>query len=82
MRDRIDGLFAGSHLTCFAYGQTGSGKTFTMNSIITHAVRDLFATLFRSGHSEQVAVCVSYFEVYMSKVRHSRRPSAPPLTVL
>ncbi len=68
IKEHIDSLVEGCFLTCFAYGQTGSGKTFTMDSIITHTVRDLFAMLFRTGRAENVVVGVSYYEVYMSKV--------------
>ena len=69
VREHIDALVEGCYLTCFAYGQTGSGKTFTMDSVITHTVRDLFAMLFRTGRSAGVTVGVSYYEVYMSKAR-------------
>jgi kinesin family member 2/24 len=57
-------------LTCFAYGQTGSGKTYTMNSVISHAVRDVFAnhSVDEDLHTtDSITVVVSYFEVYMSK---------------
>jgi Cdc6-like AAA superfamily ATPase len=61
---------SGGVFTCFAYGQTGSGKTYTMNSVISHAVRHLFEDGSEGTgvpSAEGITLVVSYFEVYMSK---------------
>ena len=86
VKEHIGALLDGCFLTVFAYGQTGSGKTFTMDSLITHTVKDVFALLFRTKKADCVTVGVSYFEVYLSKVivapflRALRRRRPPPHT--
>ena len=60
----------------FAYGQTGSGKTYNIfgeqgekRGIIPRAVSFLFQALdTRSGHKD-VALAVSFLEIYCDQIR-------------
>ena len=71
-RDAVDAALAGFNSTVFAYGQTGSGKTFTVTGgaeryadrgIIPRALQRVFAAA-KANAKEQVAVRVSYMEIY------------------
>eukprot|EP00736_Rhodelphis_marinus_P013964 Rmarinus@m.18136 len=70
VRDLLEVLLSRSgRITCFAYGQTGSGKTFTMRSIYSSAVRDLFHMLSADLPSvPQLDVTVAFFEIYCEQV--------------
>jgi hypothetical protein len=59
----------------FAYGQTGSGKTYNIfgedsnRGIIPRAVTDLFASLENIAAVKNVALAVSFLEIYNDQIR-------------
>nr|CAH8851471.1 unnamed protein product [Trichobilharzia regenti] len=64
--------------TIFAYGQTSSGKTFTMEGIlgdpvfqgvIPRIVHDIFNHIYQMDENLEFHIKVSYFEIYMEKIR-------------
>ena len=69
LRPLVNGLDRGAQIAVFAYGQTGSGKTYTMQGLTDMAIDDVFRiVLSPNGRARGLAVCISYFEVYCSKV--------------
>uniref|UniRef100_A0A8C4NIL1 Kinesin-like protein n=1 Tax=Dicentrarchus labrax TaxID=13489 RepID=A0A8C4NIL1_DICLA len=72
-----DVLF-GYNGTIFAYGQTSSGKTHTMEGklhdphqmgIIPRIAEDIFNHIFAMDENLEFHIKVSYFEIYMDKIR-------------
>ena len=64
--------------TIFAYGQTSSGKTHTMEGvmgdphlqgIIPRIVNDIFNHIYAMEENLEFHIKVSYFEIYMDKIR-------------
>lgn len=64
--------------TIFAYGQTSSGKTHTMEGIlgdetmqgiIPRIVQDIFNYIYGMDENLEFHIKVSYFEIYMDKIR-------------
>nr|XP_046253492.1 kinesin family member 5Aa isoform X1 [Scatophagus argus] len=64
--------------TIFAYGQTSSGKTHTMEGklhdphqmgIIPRIAEDIFNHIFAMDENLEFHIKVSYFEIYMDKIR-------------
>jgi kinesin family protein 5 len=64
--------------TIFAYGQTSSGKTHTMEGvmgdphlqgIIPRIVNDIFNHIYALEENLEFHIKVSYFEIYMDKIR-------------
>lgn len=64
--------------TIFAYGQTSSGKTFTMEGIlgdpvfqgvIPRIIDDIFNHIYQMDENLEFHIKVSYFEIYMDKIR-------------
>lgn len=64
--------------TIFAYGQTSSGKTHTMEGvirdeslqgIIPRIVYDMFDHIYEVNGNAEFIIKVSYYEIYMEKVR-------------
>uniref|UniRef100_A0A5K3ES86 Kinesin heavy chain n=1 Tax=Mesocestoides corti TaxID=53468 RepID=A0A5K3ES86_MESCO len=64
--------------TIFAYGQTASGKTFTMEGvlgdpvlqgIIPRIVHDIFNHIYNMDENLEFHIKVSYFEIYLDKIR-------------
>ena len=62
----------------FAYGQTSSGKTHTMEGvlhdpkmqgIIPRIVDDIFNHIYGMDESIEFHIKVSYFEIYLDKIR-------------
>jgi kinesin family protein 5 len=62
----------------FAYGQTSSGKTHTMEGvlhdpnlmgIIPRIVEDIFQHIYSMDEAIEFHIKVSYFEVYLDKIR-------------
>jgi len=69
LRPLVNGLDRGAQIAVFAYGQTGSGKTYTMQGLTDMAIDDVFRiVLSPNGRARGLAVCISYFEIYCSKV--------------
>lgn len=74
--DLIDHCFEGYNSCCFAYGQTGSGKTHSMfgaageqRGIIPRAVEYIFDTVEARAGTKDIAVVVSFLEMYCDQVR-------------
>lgn len=51
--------------TIFAYGQTGSGKTHTIDGILPQIVYQIFKPI----EITKFDIKVSYYEIYMDKIR-------------
>merc|ERR1711972_186729 len=76
--------------TIFAYGQTSSGKTHTMEGIIDdpnmqgiipRIVNDIFNHIYSMEENLEFHIKVSYFEIYLDKVRDLLDPSKVNLAV-
>jgi len=74
VKDVLDGYNG----TIFAYGQTSSGKTHTMEGvlgdpdmqgIIPRIVQDIFNHIYQMDENLEFHIKVSYFEIYMDKIR-------------
>ncbi|XP_061821691.1 kinesin-1 heavy chain-like [Nerophis lumbriciformis] len=74
IKDVLDGYNG----TIFAYGQTSSGKTHTMEGILHDAdmmgiipriVEDIFNYIYSMDENLEFHIKVSYFEVYLDKIR-------------
>ncbi|XP_062853539.1 kinesin heavy chain [Trichomycterus rosablanca] len=74
VKDVLDGYNG----TIFAYGQTSSGKTHTMEGmlhdpdgmgIIPRIADDIFNYIFAMDENLEFHIKVSYFEIYMDKIR-------------
>ncbi|KAJ1160257.1 hypothetical protein NDU88_000759 [Pleurodeles waltl] len=71
-------VLAGYNGTIFAYGQTASGKTHTMEGklhdpqgmgIIPRIARDIFNHIYSMDENLEFHIKVSYFEIYLDKIR-------------
>ena len=71
-------VLMGYNGTIFAYGQTSSGKTHTMEGvmgdphlqgIIPRIVNDIFNHIYGMEENLEFHIKVSYFEIYMDKIR-------------
>ncbi|XP_076461046.1 kinesin heavy chain-like [Babylonia areolata] len=71
-------VLSGYNGTIFAYGQTSSGKTHTMEGvlgdenlqgIIPRIVQDIFNFIYGMDENLEFHIKVSYFEIYMDKIR-------------
>uniref|UniRef100_A0A672N298 Kinesin-like protein n=1 Tax=Sinocyclocheilus grahami TaxID=75366 RepID=A0A672N298_SINGR len=71
-------VLGGYNGTIFAYGQTSSGKTHTMEGnlhdpqqmgIIPRIAEDIFNHIFAMDENLEFHIKVSYFEIYMEKIR-------------
>uniref|UniRef100_A0A8C9FU27 Kinesin motor domain-containing protein n=1 Tax=Pavo cristatus TaxID=9049 RepID=A0A8C9FU27_PAVCR len=76
-RRRAD-VLEGYNGTIFAYGQTSSGKTHTMEGklhdpdgmgIIPRIVQDIFNYIYSMDENLEFHIKVSYFEIYLDKIR-------------
>ncbi|XP_072234408.1 kinesin-1 heavy chain-like [Leuresthes tenuis] len=74
VRDVLEGYNG----TIFAYGQTSSGKTHTMEGklhdpemmgIIPRIVEDIFSYIYSMDENLEFHIKVSYFEIYLDKIR-------------
>ncbi|KAI5752446.1 hypothetical protein M8J77_017085 [Diaphorina citri] len=74
----VSDVLAGYNGTIFAYGQTSSGKTHTMEGvmgdpnkqgIIPRIVNDIFNHIYQMDENLEFIIKVSYFEIYMDKIR-------------
>uniref|UniRef100_A0A3P9JW92 Kinesin-like protein n=1 Tax=Oryzias latipes TaxID=8090 RepID=A0A3P9JW92_ORYLA len=71
-------VLGGYNGTIFAYGQTSSGKTHTMEGnlhnsrlmgIIPRIARDIFDHIYAMDDNLEFHIKVSYFEIYLDKIR-------------
>jgi len=74
----VKDVLSGYNGTIFAYGQTSSGKTHTMEGaigdetgegIIPRIVNDIFQYIFTMDERVDFHIKVSYFEIYMDKIK-------------
>lgn len=77
-RDIVKDVLEGYNGTIFAYGQTSSGKTFTMEGVlgdpqymgvIPRIVQDIFNHIYQMDENLEFHIKVSYFEIYMDRIR-------------
>ncbi|XP_046577202.1 LOW QUALITY PROTEIN: kinesin heavy chain-like [Haliotis rubra] len=71
-------VLSGYNGTIFAYGQTSSGKTHTMEGVLGHSqmqgiipriIADIFNYIYGMDENLEFHIKVSYFEIYMDKIR-------------
>uniref|UniRef100_S4R9C1 Kinesin-like protein n=1 Tax=Petromyzon marinus TaxID=7757 RepID=S4R9C1_PETMA len=71
-------VLEGYNGTIFAYGQTASGKTHTMEGVlhdpehmgvIPRIVKDIFHYIYSMDENLEFHIKVSYFEIYLDKIR-------------
>ncbi|XP_068160472.1 kinesin-1 heavy chain-like isoform X2 [Antennarius striatus] len=74
----VSDVLEGYNGTIFAYGQTSSGKTHTMEGklhdpelmgVIPRIVQDIFNYIYSMDENLEFHIKVSYFEVYLDKIR-------------
>ncbi|XP_055305257.1 kinesin heavy chain [Sitodiplosis mosellana] len=74
----VSDVLAGYNGTIFAYGQTSSGKTHTMEGvigdptkqgIIPRIVNDIFNHIYSMEVNLEFHIKVSYYEIYLDKIR-------------
>ncbi|EDW02664.1 kinesin heavy chain [Drosophila grimshawi] len=74
----VTDVLAGYNGTIFAYGQTSSGKTHTMEGVIGDTVKqgiiprivnDIFNHIYAMEENLEFHIKVSYYEIYMDKIR-------------
>ncbi|KAL7647807.1 UNVERIFIED_CONTAM: hypothetical protein RMT77_001416 [Armadillidium vulgare] len=77
-KDIVKDVLSGYNGTIFAYGQTSSGKTHTMEGklgdptwqgIIPRIVHDIFNHIYNMEEALEFHIKISYFEIYMDKIR-------------
>ncbi|KAK1798859.1 hypothetical protein P4O66_007141, partial [Electrophorus voltai] len=77
-KDTVRDVLDGYNGTIFAYGQTSSGKTHTMEGslhdaqlmgIIPRVAHDIFDHIYSMEENLEFHIKVSYFEIYMDKIR-------------
>ncbi|KAJ8415027.1 hypothetical protein AAFF_G00007250 [Aldrovandia affinis] len=74
----VEDVLGGYNGTIFAYGQTSSGKTHTMEGklhspqlmgIIPRIAHDIFDHIYSMDENLEFHIKVSYFEIYLDKIR-------------
>ncbi|KNC48196.1 uncharacterized protein AMSG_04425 [Thecamonas trahens ATCC 50062] len=90
-RPIVEDVLAGYNGTVFAYGQTGSGKTHTMEGpdiaspelkgIIPRMVEDIFDAILDADAKYEFTVRVSYFEIYLERLRDLLNPAGADLAI-
>ncbi|XP_068249811.1 kinesin heavy chain-like [Palaemon carinicauda] len=77
-KDIVIDVLNGYNGTIFAYGQTSSGKTHTMEGvigdpnlqgIIPRIIQDIFNHIYNMDENLEFHIKVSYFEIYLDKIR-------------
>ncbi|XP_057708941.1 kinesin heavy chain-like isoform X2 [Corythoichthys intestinalis] len=77
-RHIVKDVLGGYNGTIFAYGQTSSGKTHTMEGqlhdtrlmgIIPRIASDIFEHIYSMDENLEFHIKVSYFEIYLDKIR-------------
>ncbi|KAF4080165.1 hypothetical protein AMELA_G00167370 [Ameiurus melas] len=77
-KDTVRDVLGGYNGTIFTYGQTSSGKTHTMEGrlhdpemmgIIPRIARDIFDHIYSMQENLEFHIKVSYFEIYLEKIR-------------
>ncbi|XP_072300096.1 kinesin heavy chain-like [Eucyclogobius newberryi] len=74
----VKDVLGGYNGTIFAYGQTSSGKTHTMEGVlhdeenmgvIPRIASDIFSHIYSMDQNLEFHIKVSYFEIYLDKIR-------------
>lgn len=74
----VKDVLNGYNGTIFAYGQTSSGKTHTMEGVMSdqqlhgimpRIINDIFQHIYSMEENLEFHIKVSYFEIYMDKIR-------------
>uniref|UniRef100_A0A915K652 Kinesin-like protein n=1 Tax=Romanomermis culicivorax TaxID=13658 RepID=A0A915K652_ROMCU len=74
----VKDVLSGYNGTIFAYGQTSSGKTFSMEGVIgdpdyqgitPRIINDIFTHIYSMDENIEFHIKVSYFEIYMDRIR-------------
>ncbi|CAM9832113.1 unnamed protein product, partial [Pylaiella littoralis] len=76
-KPQVENILNGFNGCCFAYGQTGSGKTYSMfgqgagnsRGMIPRCMEEVFAQLDKKAKDKEIAVVVSFLEIYCDRVR-------------
>ncbi|XP_053354632.1 kinesin heavy chain-like isoform X1 [Clarias gariepinus] len=77
-KDTVRDVLGGYNGTIFTYGQTSSGKTHTMEGklhdpqmmgIIPRIAHDIFNHIYSMQENLEFHIKVSYFEIYLEKIR-------------
>ncbi|KAB5584545.1 hypothetical protein PHYPO_G00108810 [Pangasianodon hypophthalmus] len=77
-KDTVRDVLGGYNGTIFTYGQTSSGKTHTMEGrlhdpqmmgIIPRIAHDIFDHIYSMQENLEFHIKVSYFEIYLEKIR-------------
>ena len=77
-KEIVKDVLSGYNGTIFAYGQTSSGKTHTMEGlmnsnehqgIIPRIIQDIFNHIYTLDANLQFQLKISYFEIYLDKIR-------------
>ncbi|XP_058258182.1 kinesin heavy chain-like isoform X2 [Hemibagrus wyckioides] len=77
-KDTVRDVLSGYNGTIFTYGQTSSGKTHTMEGrlhdpqmmgIIPRIAHDIFDHIYSMQENLEFHIKVSYFEIYLEKIR-------------
>ncbi|XP_075899207.1 kinesin-1 heavy chain-like [Nelusetta ayraudi] len=86
----VKDVLEGYNGTIFAYGQTSSGKTHTMEGklkdpnmmgVIPRIVDDIFNYIYSMDQDLEFHIKVSYFEVYLDKIKDLLDPTKTNLSV-
>ncbi|XP_062853843.1 kinesin heavy chain-like [Trichomycterus rosablanca] len=89
-KDTVRDVLSGYNGTIFTYGQTSSGKTHTMEGslhepqlmgIIPRIAHDVFDHIYSIEENLEFHIKVSYFEIYLEKIRDLLDVSKTNLTV-
>ena len=83
--------FLGQNGTVFAYGQTSSGKTYTMEGLNVHennkcgiiprVAYDIFEKIYQQPENLEFIIKISYFEIYLDRIRDLLDPVRENLPV-
>ena len=83
-------VLQGFNGTIFAYGQTSAGKTHSMEGVmhnqelrgvIPRIVSDIFEYIYQFDESVVFHIQISYFEIYLDKIRDLLDPTKSNLAV-
>lgn len=62
--EHLNKLMRSGRLTVFTYGQTGSGKSYTVNSLMTQTIDELYKIF----NCNKYNFSISYFEIYFNQL--------------
>jgi len=87
----VDDVIKGQNGTVFAYGQTSSGKTYTMEGLNVHendkcgiiprVAYDIFEKIYQQPENLEFIIKISYFEIYLDRIRDLLDPVRENLPV-